>query len=131
MLNWLKHLVAGRELAELERWRVECAQAQRWLCEFYEADAALYYLRRAAEGKEASSELSGIRDALRTRRATPRPLAIAPVVYPAPGLHGWHPKRAVVISAPLPEPTLYDVGMQSERGIDYRFLGVTGEEADQ
>ncbi|APR40013.1 hypothetical protein [Paraburkholderia sp. SOS3] len=69
MLNWLKRLVAGRELAELERWRVECAQAQRWLAEFYEAEIALHHVRQAAEGKASSFHLPRIRDALRARRA--------------------------------------------------------------
>lgn len=128
MLNWLKWIIAGRELAELERWRVECGQAERWLSESDDARHALEYVRGMAEGVECKS-VSWVRDRMRERRARPNMFAVAAVPYPARGDdEDWY--RAPLISVRHPsEPTLYDVGVHAERGIDYRFLGVTGEES--
>lgn len=106
MFNWLKWIIAGRELAELERWRVECGQAERWLAESDDARHALEYVRGMAEGVWCEN-ISWVRDRMRQRR-------VISFKVQQPPRH--------------PEPTLYDVGVTAERGIDYRFLGVTGEE---
>lgn len=51
MLNWLKQLVAGKELAELERYRVASAEAFRWnLVHVPAAAETADWIRRVAEG---------------------------------------------------------------------------------
>lgn len=67
MLQWLKWLVAGKELAELERWRVECMAAEQWLAEFDDARHALQYVSGAAQGSNVES-LQWLRDGMRKRR---------------------------------------------------------------
>ncbi|WGS53558.1 hypothetical protein LFL96_21095 [Paraburkholderia sp. D15] len=121
MLNWLKWKIAGRELAELERWRFECAQARRWLVGFPETSVALDWLSKVAEGKPAG-RLEHVRSKMDCLRATDITRSAASPI--------WAPLRmkAVATQQPVLEPTFYDVGIATERGIEYRFLGVTGEE---
>lgn len=49
MKNWLKRLFAGKELDELERWRVMADEQRRWLNEFPDIAMALDSL--IADGK--------------------------------------------------------------------------------
>jgi hypothetical protein len=182
MINWLKRLVAGRELDELERWRVECNQARRWLGEFPDVISALDHL--SASAACGFRNISALRDEMRRRRdANPGPFTAAsaqhqrPVrVYPAPvGRGRWEPRSMVelhpgvttirqhltsqagwtdeaVTAAERAVATDWDVAnvndamlahihstaewracnVHSEPApgrIDYRFLGVTGEES--
>jgi len=88
MIEWLKWLVAGRELAELERWRVQCRMAEQWLAEFPAAASALDYLHRAVTVGDV--EIAGHREAMRRERRI-RGELVAPAVFgcqPAPVLSG-------------------------------------------
>jgi hypothetical protein len=71
MIRWLKRqiarAVAGAELAELERWRVEWSETRRWLAEFNDAADALDHLDRIAKGRHHDG-LIALRDRLRRRR---------------------------------------------------------------
>lgn len=51
MLNWLKWKIAGKELAELERWRTTTDKYWRWLGEFYPVSLTLENLREEVAGK--------------------------------------------------------------------------------
>jgi hypothetical protein len=82
MLRWLKRkitwAVAGRELAELERWRVECNQMRRWLAEFPDVCDALDHLSRTARGYENPEFITVLRDYMRCRRDA-KPLTVPPI----------------------------------------------------
>lgn len=71
MMRWLRErlawLVAGRELAELGRWRVEWSETRRWLAEFDDAADALDHLDRIANGRHHDG-LMALRDRMRKRR---------------------------------------------------------------
>ena len=67
MLEWLKWKIAGREMAELERWRVEWHQARRWIGEFPDARDALDRLRQEVDGV-VPFDISRLRDNMRARR---------------------------------------------------------------
>lgn len=89
MIGWLKRsiawAVASAELQELERWRVECSQAERWFSEFPDVVAALDHLKRCARGVENPLFISDVRDAMRRRRdraAKPGPFSMAALVPP-------------------------------------------------
>lgn len=124
MFEWLKRLVAQRELEELDRWRVECVEARRWFAEFPEVTHALDYLASFAKGVEGG-RIDQARERMRNMRAisTPRwtPLPTPEpklVILPATG--PWvHQFAAEWRAASHDEPG---------RGVDYRFLGITGEE---
>jgi hypothetical protein len=79
MIGWLRRLVAGRELAELERWRVECRQVRRWMAEFPDVCTALDHLEAFASGRHYRG-LSEVREGMRNRRTI-----VAPMVANAPG----------------------------------------------
>ncbi len=51
MREWLKRKIAPKEMAELERWRVEWEEYRRWLAEFELVAVALDNLRAEVEGK--------------------------------------------------------------------------------
>lgn len=55
MINWLKWLIAGKELQELYRWRVKWQEYRRWLAEFEEVGAALDNLKDEVDGKALSA----------------------------------------------------------------------------
>lgn len=67
MLRFLKRIVAGKELDELERWRVHWQETRQWLAAFPDAAAALDYLQTRAEGYEQIPDLREIRDRMRER----------------------------------------------------------------
>jgi hypothetical protein len=83
MICWLKRkiawAVAGRDLAELERWRVECDQLLRWLAEFRDVCDALDHLGRTARGYENPEFITVLRDHMRRRRDAPREVTIPPI----------------------------------------------------
>lgn len=67
MLQWLKWKIAGREMAELENWRVQWTFVRRWLAEFDDARDALDFLRQEVDGV-SPFEISRLRDNMRARR---------------------------------------------------------------
>jgi hypothetical protein len=80
MIGWLKRkiawAVAGRELAELERWRVECGAAERWLAEFPDVRYALDYVKDSV--LYGGLDISRLRDQMRRRRDA-TPLTVPPI----------------------------------------------------
>lgn len=52
-MNWLKWKIAGKEMAELERWRRTTDEYWRWLAEFYPIALTLENLREEASGKHS------------------------------------------------------------------------------
>lgn len=66
MINWIKNLVAGKELAELERWRVGASHAERWLAEFKPAYYAIDYLIAFADGEVSFKRVEEVRDWMRS-----------------------------------------------------------------
>lgn len=78
MIAWLKWKLAGRELAELERWRIHCGEAQRWFAEFPEVAIALDYVQRSAAGARTGF-IQRVRGEMRRiaakRTGTPKVLA--------------------------------------------------------
>ncbi|MBB3258209.1 hypothetical protein F4827_003077 [Paraburkholderia bannensis] len=139
MIGWLKHLIAGRELDELQRWRVEARETQRWLGEFHEVDVALTHLINRATGKVTSFDLPRTRAALRERRVgvhiSVSTNASATASHGSKRVPVWmNELRAQKGLAPvetLDQVTDWEVAQSIERDggrIAYRFLGVTGEE---
>ncbi|KVL59268.1 hypothetical protein WT01_15685 [Burkholderia cepacia] len=132
MLEWLKRLVARRELEELDRWRVECVEARRWFAEFPEVAHALDYLSGFAKGTHGG-RIDQARERMRNIRAFVEPIRVPPEhADPAwidhfaaewrAASHEWaQPCRWV---PPEPERD----AAPREQGVDYRFLGMTGEE---
>lgn len=55
MINWLKWLVAGKEMQELYRWRVKWQEYRRWLAEFDEVGVTLDNLKAEVDGKGLSA----------------------------------------------------------------------------
>jgi hypothetical protein len=51
MREWLKWLIAGNEMAELERWHVEWHEHRRWLAEFKIVGMALDNMKSEVEGR--------------------------------------------------------------------------------
>ena len=68
MLEWLKWKIAGREMAELERWRVQWHDTRRWLAEFRDAADALDHLRHEVKGVRLF-DIQRLRDNMRARKA--------------------------------------------------------------
>jgi hypothetical protein len=80
MLKWIKRLVAGKELDELARWRINSMAARQFFAEFPDARDALVYVRARASGDFAEDfdmPLPELRDMMRRRRA------VAPALSPA------------------------------------------------
>lgn len=66
MLEWLKWILAEKEMVELERWRVEWRSLRQWLAEFPEVAATLDHMKAEVCG-EASMTVSDLRERLRSR----------------------------------------------------------------
>lgn len=79
MIAWLKRLiawaVAGDELAELERWRVESRQVRRWMAEFPDVCTAIDHIEAFASGRHYCG-LSEVREGMRNRAAWTGPLTL-------------------------------------------------------
>lgn len=70
MLDWLKWRVAPKEMAELDRWRIQWEEHRRWLAEFPEVAMALDHLRDTAEDK-ASTPIFVLRGEMREAKSLP------------------------------------------------------------
>lgn len=57
MITWFKWLLAGKELEELYRWRVQWHEYRRWLAEFKDISLALDNLKAEVEGQGLSASL--------------------------------------------------------------------------
>lgn len=68
MLNWLKWLIAKKEMHELERWRIEWEQHRRWLAEFPDIANALDHLQQEVSG-DYQRGIATLRDGIRERAA--------------------------------------------------------------
>ena len=82
MLTWLrlrvKWWIAGRELAELQRWQVQWHLYRRWLAEFPDVGEAMDSLQAAAKGERLNNclpahgdgpwSVEALRDRLRAKR---------------------------------------------------------------
>jgi hypothetical protein len=68
MMTWLKWLIAGREMAELERWRSTALDARRWFSEFRDVAEALDYVRQQATGEGPQEFIDVVRRRMRDRR---------------------------------------------------------------
>ena len=70
MREWLKWLVARKEMAELSRWNVQWNEHRRWLAEFPDAAIALDHLKEEVTGDYqcTTCDLRDLRDAMRVRR---------------------------------------------------------------
>src|SRR5258706_3006793 len=64
MINSLKWLVASKELAELERWRVGTTQARQWLAESEVVSLALDHIADVAIGISSYGHICETRDEL-------------------------------------------------------------------
>lgn len=77
MLEFLKWLVASKEMAELERWRIEWNEHRRWLAEFPLVGLALDNMKSEVEGKQ-SVRLSDLRERMRGLCVTSNETALWP-----------------------------------------------------
>lgn len=118
MTKWLKWLVASREMAELERYRVATDTACSHLAPYPDAADALDYVRATAGGYRGVTAIYHVRDALAARRRPADP-ARPGVAYaflcdeqPEPA-----PEPSAVVSERWPRPAL-----PSARRVAYRFL---------
>lgn len=68
MLNWLKWLIARKEMQELDRWRVQWEVHRRWLAEFPDAAHALDHMRQEVSG-DYQRPIVALRDDMRERSA--------------------------------------------------------------
>ena len=131
MIRWLKWKIAGRELAELERWQAAAGNAARWMSEFPDATAAIQHIRRVASGEESTFETPRIREAMRARRDFRSPISQNEWTFIRQPMFTRQPTLGEIrdfLHTPPPKKT--ESGMPRESGIDYRFLGMTGEESD-
>lgn len=80
MLEWLKWIIAGREMMELERRRLLAAQYLRWLAEFEDVSTVLANIEAEAAGVPVSGwplaekgpwTVQGLREVLRQRVKAP------------------------------------------------------------
>lgn len=55
MLHFLKRLIAGKELAELQRYRSCVANARTWLAEFPDASDVLDHVQAVADGRRGDA----------------------------------------------------------------------------
>ena len=69
MLNRLKWWIAGKELAELERWRVQWQEHRRWFAEFKSVSAALDHMQAEVDGLPVTT-IHAVRDSLRSNNAS-------------------------------------------------------------
>lgn len=125
MFEWLKRLVARRELEELDRWRLECVEARRWFAEFPEVAHALDYLAGFAKGThggridQAREKMRGMLES-DVNRAAHNPFMAPLRVPPEYQDQNWIKKFADDWRAASHD--------EPGRVVDYRFLGMTGEE---
>lgn len=63
-MKWLARLVAGDELATLERYRVACQQAERWNASIPVSAATAEWVRQVGEG-ERGFDIERFRERLR------------------------------------------------------------------
>ena len=68
MIKRLKWWIAGKELAELERWRVQWQEHRRWFAEFPSVAAALDHMAAEVDGKPVTA-IHAVRDSLRANHA--------------------------------------------------------------
>lgn len=68
MLNRLKWWIAGKELAELERWRVQWQEHRRWFAEFKSVAVALDHMKSEVDGLPVTA-IGAVRDSLRSNNA--------------------------------------------------------------
>lgn len=134
--EWLKWRVAGAEMAELERWRVRCEEASRWLAEFHDAADVLDHLAAWASPDRERVDVSTLREVMRIRRAAseraaraaatsaPPPVPQNPAVIAALEELGCHIERRIV--QPRAERRRRDDPPAD--GVRYQFLGVCGDE---
>jgi hypothetical protein len=150
MIGWLKWLIAGPEMAELERWRAECAEARRWFAEFPGVVSALDYVKSAAF--VGGVDISKVRERMRTQRDFYEATMVlcdeaatldrhlhrgAPAHAAETGLvSDWDIAEREAEEAfrqhegRAPGPAYVEKYTLNRDGrIDYRFLGVTGEES--
>ena len=64
MINWLKWMVAGKELKELERWRVQWQRHRQWFAEFEVASVALDHMKCDVDGRPVTDIIT-CRDSFR------------------------------------------------------------------
>lgn len=61
-MNWLRNrlkwLIAGDEMAEVERWRVRCSEYDRWLAEYPDIALVLRNLHQRASGEGCTSNIA-------------------------------------------------------------------------
>ena len=67
IIEWLKRLIAGREMDELDRWRVRWHETRRWLAEFPDAASALDHLLQQVDGVHML-DIRILRDNMRERQ---------------------------------------------------------------
>ncbi|WP_175683853.1 hypothetical protein [Burkholderia cenocepacia] len=153
MFEWLKRLVARRELEELDRWRVECVEARRWFGEFPEVSHALDYLAGFAKGT-GGGRIDQAREKMRSMRAADVARASSnPFLAPlrVPKEHSdpawierfageWRDASHESLGRCIArfEHPIFDfsrppvlpgaANVERDGGVDYRFLGMTGEE---
>ena len=65
LLEWLKWQIAKKEMAELDRWRIEWHDHRRWFAEFQVTATAFDHLKARVEG-EPVTNISTVRDSCRT-----------------------------------------------------------------
>lgn len=108
MSNWLKWLIAGKELAELYRWRVKWEEYRRWLAEFDDVGVVLDNLKAEVNGDGLSASLPPSEpgpwtvDALREMMRKKRPKVV--VIPPAGPDEHWmtHPVSPDKVSVSCP-----------------------------
>lgn len=67
LVEWFKRLVAGKELAELDRWRFHWRESRFWLKEFEDSRDALDQLRQRVDGVR-HYDYDRLQDNMRKRR---------------------------------------------------------------
>lgn len=68
MREWLKWLIARKEMAELARWNAQWNEHRRWFAEFPDVAKALDHLKEEVTG-DYRCTLRDLRDAMRAAQA--------------------------------------------------------------
>ena len=66
MLEWLKHLIAGSELAALNRYRVACGLAHQWNGQIRASSDTAEWIGQVGEGKRGM-DIEQFRERLRKK----------------------------------------------------------------